>query len=112
MKTPLIVASGSGLVAVAFLNDISVALFGVPIAVWTAAASGALFGMAFMPASSAMSRPWTAVASAGAGVFLGRVLGHLLGVSEALIPGLAFLLAAAPAAFVRFVIKRLGAGND
>lgn len=105
----LAVSAGAGAVAVV-ANDLSLALFGVPIVQWSAAVSGAIFGVAFLPTASEsrLSRPWTVLACVGAGVFLGRLAAHFAGIQEpAAVSGITFVIAAAPTVVLRFVLRRL-----
>lgn len=112
MKTELVASVGLSAVAVV-LKDITFGAFGLPVGAVVAAGGGALFGMAYMPAQSSLSRGWAAAINAFASCCLTGLVAHLASINaSAALSGVAFVIAASPVFWVKLVQSRLGVKND
>jgi hypothetical protein len=94
------------------VDGISMAIFGVPAAMWVACFSGAIFGATWFPPEARVSRPWAVCTNALAGVFItGLVLGQWQ-LAHGLSAGVAFFVSSAPLHVIRYLRARLMPGKD
>jgi hypothetical protein len=99
-------SAASGGVAL-FLDQISVAFFGVPIVLWVACFSGALFGVTWFPADARVNRWWALASNTLAGVFLTGLLLALWPTLSTAQAGMGFLIASAPLLVMRRLQRQM-----
>jgi hypothetical protein len=93
------------------LDNLSVAFFGVPVSMWVACFSGALFGATWLPADARVARPWAVITNTLAGIFLSAAVLQLAGivitaeVPKALQASVGFLVSTAPLQVVLWLLQ-------
>lgn len=89
------------------IDSISIAVFGVPAAMWVACFSGAVFGATWFPPAATISRPWAVLTNALAGVFVTGLLMAQWQLAHGVTAGVGFLVSSAPLHVIRYLRTRL-----
>jgi hypothetical protein len=101
-------AGGSAVTAstAAAIDSISLAIFGVPVSMWVACFSGALFGSTWFPSEAGISLPWAVITNTLAGVFMTALAIHWWALPKPVSAGVGFFISSAPLFFFQLLKGR------
>lgn len=93
------------------IDSISLAIFGVPAALWVACFSGAVFGVTWFPPQASVSRVLAVFTNALAGAFMTGLVISQWQLAHGMAAGCGFLIASAPLYVVRWLRARFMPGQ-